>query len=164
MLNLSALGLVFSWLAFIGAHPFYLSLTDMQYNAANQEIEIAIKIFTDDLDETLTARYGEAIRLETEREHPDADAYLFTYIEENFSLSIQDQALPLSYLGREVEEDVVWVYLTVPCASSPEQVKVKQAILLDMFEGQRNIVHLEVNGNIESLLLQKGKPSGLLAF
>ena len=34
-------------------HPFFVSMTDINYNDNNKSLEISVRIFTDDLENTL---------------------------------------------------------------------------------------------------------------
>ncbi|HXL58320.1 MAG TPA: DUF6702 family protein, partial [Chitinophagaceae bacterium] len=41
-------------IAYVGLiHPFFVSMTDINYNSKEKELEISVRIFTDDFENTL---------------------------------------------------------------------------------------------------------------
>ena len=56
------LGFLLLWLPLLWGfghrHDFHNSLTEMQFNPRKRTFEIAVKLFTDDLEKALAARHG----------------------------------------------------------------------------------------------------------
>lgn len=138
-------------------HPMYVSITDVEYNKETKGLEIAIKLFIDDLEEALKAEGTGNLYLGTEKESPNADEYLSRYLMKNFDIKVNGTAMALSVLGKEPDKDVMWVYVEGLNTPHPQQITVKNKLLGTKFEGQRNIVHIQVDGKVKSLLLQEGK-------
>lgn len=139
------------------SHPFYLSVTEIQYNAQDKVLEIAVKLFVSDLEAALQERYQQTMNLGLTNEHSDAEVYLALYLREQLQIRFEGVALPQTYLGNQPEQEVLWCYLTVPMPRAPRSLYVRNALLTDQFEEQQNLVHLNVAGQRESLILQRGK-------
>src|SRR5918997_501181 len=65
------------------AHKFYASLAQVEYNAASGTVEVAMRVFADDLELALTRRAGRPIRLERKK---DSDRLVIEYLREKFEL------------------------------------------------------------------------------
>jgi hypothetical protein len=145
-------------------HPFYFSVAEMRYDGDDQALEISVKMFTDDLEEALATRYQQKLKLGLTDQHPDAEVYLALYLREQLNLRQGNENLTQQFLGQEQEEDVTWCYLSVPLSTPPVQLWIRNALLVDQFEGQRNLVHVRVGDRTESMLLQRGKLSQEVSF
>ncbi len=55
---LMAIGL---WLTAFSLHPYYMSVTEIEYKPAEKEVQVACKIFTDDLEEALKKEFAKKI-------------------------------------------------------------------------------------------------------
>jgi hypothetical protein len=57
-------------------HKFYLSVTQMEFDAENNRITAISRVFVDDLEETLRQRYDVQLALGTDREDEKASFYI----------------------------------------------------------------------------------------
>jgi len=148
----------------VSAHPFYVTVSQIDHNASERTLEITIKFFTDDLQRALEQRAGSPLFLGTDREADAASQRLFEYVVANVELVIDGHAATLRYVGKEVETDATWCYVEVVDVASPTRITVTNRLLLDYFDTQSNIVHVKVGGVQKSLLLRDGHVSEQLAF
>lgn len=139
-----------TFLLFTGAHPFYLSVTDMKYNAKNKSVEISCKLFTNDLETALKKLNNKTIDLIHPKNKEETDKLLFDYINKRLSINLNGKLRDLKYIGFEKEDDVIWVFMEIEKCEAPKQVIVNTSLLYDFLKEQINIVHLEVNGNKQS--------------
>jgi len=63
-----------------------------------------------------------------------------------------------------VEEDVVWCYLEIKKVKRLGLVEIYDAVLMDEFEDQNNIVHVTFGEVTKSLKLDQFNKSGHLEF
>ena len=149
----------FSWL-----HEFYVSLTEIRYNPESERMEVSLRIFPNDMDQALMDHYGIASALLTELEPPAADSLLEIYLQELFRIELDGAALPLSYLGKEAESDVMWCYMESNVVKKPHKILVNNAILTELFEDQVNIIQVYVGKWNRGMLLRKEDPRGSLTI
>lgn len=146
-------------------HPFYISLTEMRYNPASQKMEIAQKIFWDDLEVALGNEFEEKVDFLKPKDKAKLENQLKTYLLKHNQVWVNGKLLTLNYLGYEVEEDAAWFYLESSQAEIPKTVEMKNTILLEDFDGQQNIVHVYFQSKSpRSMLLGKGEEKGKVEF
>jgi hypothetical protein len=122
-------------------HKFYLSLTQVEHNAPAQTLEVAIKLFTDDLERCLGNRFRENLRLGESDEHTKTDEMLQTYLNEKLKFSLGSAALKMTLLGKEVSVDETWCYLEVTLnAAHITELKVENRIFTEVFATQINML------------------------
>lgn len=148
----------------VNAHPFYISLCQIDYNQENQSVEISVKIFVDDLINAMAAEGHDKLYIGEEREDKNTDAYIFAYLQDKLHLKVNEQSLQFNFVGKELDKDVVWSYLEIPNVKSLNDVEVSCNILVDMYSDQSNVVQVNKNGDIINLLLNKRKTQGSIDF
>ncbi|SMD42614.1 hypothetical protein SAMN00777080_1175 [Aquiflexum balticum DSM 16537] len=154
--------LFLGWKVFF--HPFYISLTEIRYNPENQSLEIAQKIFWDDLEVALTKIYETKVDFLNPSNSDALEEMVKSYILEKNEIMVNGQKLNLDYLGFEIEEEAVWFYMEALKVPSPNNVQIRNEVLIEHFEGQQNIVNFYKEQKPKSLILYKGKEMGTLNF
>ncbi len=151
-------------LAFTAAHKFYLSVTNVDYSEKEQSLQIISRIFIDDMEAVLEARYEVDPALATEAESPEADAYIERYLRAKFNVSVNGQRQEYRFLGKRYDKDLLVCYLEVSGVpqSSLKSVEIDNSVLTDLFEEQRNLVHFNILGNKKSLVLTSEGTKGML--
>jgi hypothetical protein len=141
------------------AHKFYVSNTIIEYSAQNQSYGITVKMFTDDLENAIG---GESIHLGEENEAINAGALVENYINAHFKLKFNDQDQMLSYIGKEVENDLTICYFEMMQSTDFHSLKIDNTILLELFPEQKNIVSLTVGGKSQTLIMTATHSSELV--
>lgn len=146
-------------------HPFFISLTEMRYNPESKKMEIAQKIFWDDLEVALGNEFKEKVDFLKPKDKAKLESQLKTYLLKHNQVWVNGKLLTLTYLGYEVEEDAAWFYLESSVVELPKSVEVQNTLLLKDFEGQQNIIHVYAQSKSpRSLLLGEGKEKGKIEF
>lgn len=157
------LSIFLTWISLL--HPFYISLTEMRYNPSTRKMEIAQKIFWDDLEVALSKEFKEKVDFLKPKDKAKLESQLRTYLLKHNQVSVNGKMLSLTYLGFEVDEEAAWFYLESSETILPQSVEVKNSILLEDFDGQQNIVHVySQSKSPRSLLLGEGKEKGKIEF
>lgn len=122
------------------AHPLHSSLTTVVWRPETHTIELAVRVFTQDLQDVLTHRTGTACDY--------ARAVL----------TLRDAAgAALSAVNCTTarEGDVTWIRLSAP-AASPRGLRLTNAVLFDTFPDQINIVQASLDGRARTVLFTHG--------
>lgn len=136
------------------AHPLYISVTEINYNAEDKNLEISCKIFTDDFENALTAIHNSKIDLTAPKDKAVADKWVQDYIKNNLQLKLDGKAVTLEFVGYEKETDAVWSYFQVSnTTKAPKTVDIHNSLLYDAYEKQINLMHLSVGGTRKSTRL-----------
>lgn len=162
MLHSYIFTVLFAWMANI--HPFYVSLTDIRYNPDHQRLEIAQKIFWDDLEKALAGRYDVEVDFLNPEDPHELEKIIETYLLEMNEILINNKKVSLVYLGYEIEEDTAWFYMEGNNISVPDAVKIKNSILIHHFDKQQNIVNFYLGESPKSLITYKDREWGELNF
>ena len=142
--------LVFIFILFSFAHPFYLSVTDLKYSTKEGTFQGTVKIFTNDLEVALKRSNKKTIDLLHPIDTVQTKKILEDYLFKHLQLSADNKVLKFDLLGFEQEDGATWLYIETKNCQLPEQLTVTNSILYDFIRTQSNIVHVEVNGNRQS--------------
>jgi hypothetical protein len=136
------------------AHPLYITVTEISYNADDKNLEISCKIFTDDFENALTAHNHGKVDLTNPRDKAVTDKQVFDYIKSNLQIKLDGKAVNLEFVGFEKETDAVWSYLQVQnTAKAPKTIEIYNTLLYDAYDKQINLMHVLVGGTRKSTRL-----------
>jgi hypothetical protein len=145
-------------------HPFHISLTDMVYNEDRKRIEIAQKIFWDDLEKSLTNVAGKQVNFLQPEDPQKLENMIEDYLLANNEITVGEKILEINYLGHETEEDAAWFYMESEQTGEPHLISIRNSILIDDFPTQQNIVNFYKNRKPKSFIARKDKTNGILTF
>jgi len=155
---------IFTLTSFSTNHKFYVSVTEIEHNEKNQSLQVISRVFTDDLESLLKKRYDPRVRLGKKVETPGANIFIQEYLQQRFTVEIDGKPLKIKFLGKEYENDMTLFYIEIPEVKKFSKIHIKNTVLLDMFEEQKNLVHVQYQGKTKSLILADGKESDMLNF
>lgn len=129
-------------------HPFYVSVTELQQNAAGN-LEVSCKFFTDDFEQTLEKAFNKSLDISAQKDQKTFDQLIPQYINDHLSIYTDGKTAKLNYIGFEVEKESVYCYFEIE-KSKPTKVEVVNSLLYDHLKEQMNIIHVTVNGKRQS--------------
>lgn len=146
------------------AHDYHASITDVTYNPKTQNLEVALRVFTDDLENALSVRNKSKVAYSSQSDK--VKQYLADYVNASVSFELEKgKPLKQRFVGSEEETDVVWLYFEVPVQrASLSQLYVKNAVFTELFNDQMNVVNINYKGKTNSVLLQKNEVQKKLPF
>lgn len=159
------LGILFLSLSAFAFHKFYVGVFQVEYAAEKKMIQITSRIFIDDLNNALEKKYHKKTFVGTEKE-TQADVDLFKkYLAENFTIKINGQSKPITFLSKEVESsDVLVCYSRIKDIDKFKTIEILNAILVDWNSEQQNITHVSVFGTKRSVLFTESSRKELLKY
>ena len=136
------------------AHPFFVSVTEINHNAKDKTIEISCKTFTDDLEGAIEKSTKVKVDLFNPKDQAAADKAVSEYIKKHFALKIDGKVVPLEFIGYERENEATWSYFQVSnVANAPKKVEIVSTVLFEASDKQINLLHMTVNGSRKSTKL-----------
>ncbi len=136
-------------------HAYHSSITELRYNPAKKQLELAVKVFADDFEKALSQ--GQATPVNLTDAGPRPLMLATAYLQRSLQVSTPAGApLALQVLGMQAENDGYWFYCKVPLPAPVAGVKLRQAVMQDVFSDQMNIVNIEANGHKQSALFRTG--------
>ncbi|HET9053154.1 MAG TPA: DUF6702 family protein [Cyclobacteriaceae bacterium] len=145
-------------------HPLHISVTEMVWDEKEKELEIMLRIFTDDLELAIrNAKQDDRLNVLTASK-TTIDALAWEYLQPRLALAVDGKGVPLKYLGHEAAEDVLVFYIQVQPVKKIATIDITNAVLTEYYDDQANIVNVTVNTKTKSLRLVRNNPSGSLSF
>jgi hypothetical protein len=136
-------------------HDFHVSIIDVNHNQEKNSIEVSLKVFIDDLEKALTEENkAPKLFLNTKKENQKGDTYIKAYLNKHFKISIDGEAVNGSYLGKEYENDVCWMYVEYTNIKKPKSINIQNSMLLETYSDQANIIHFKSGTTKHSKALQ----------
>lgn len=132
------------------AHPFHVSVTEINHNAGEKTLEISCKLFTDDFEAALAKAAGAKVDLIKPANRPAMDTLVKKYILSHLQLQVGGRPFRMQYLGFEQERESVYAYLEVTGVETVSELKITNGLLYDQFTDQANIMHVTVGGKRQS--------------
>lgn len=145
-------------------HKYYLSLTRVVYNSKEQSIHITMRLFIDDLEKSLNNNFKKEFKLDTPKELVKTNDFIGFYLNNNFSITINDTLKNYTFLGKEYENDIVYFYIEIDSVSQINNISIQNTILMKEFDTQQNIIKLEINDQKKTMILNKSNDKDLLKF
>ncbi|HEY9363423.1 MAG TPA: DUF6702 family protein [Chitinophagaceae bacterium] len=145
-------------------HPYFVSVTEINSNAADKTLEISCKLFTDDFEKTLEKAFKAKVDLVNPPDKSAMDKLINEYLQKHLALKVNDKSVALHYVGFEHEAEAVYCYFIVNQVSGVKKIETTNTILHDFNENQINIMHVTVNGDRKSTKLDYPKSSAVFQF
>lgn len=136
-----------------GFHPFFVSVTEIDQNAASKSLEISCKFFADDLEQTLEKAYNTRLDISSTNDKTAFDKVIPDYVNKHLQLTINGKPAKLTYVGYEKDKESAYCYFEVDNVASVQNIAAANTLLYDFKNEQINIMHVTVNGKRQSTKL-----------
>ena len=156
--------LLFPLLMSSTSHKFYVSTTNIEFVKEKKTLQIITKIFTEDVEQALQARYNPSVTLDSKKETETDESYLKKYLLQKIKIEVNGVPVIPTYLGKEYDIDIAKIYLEIENVLELKSIEIENKVLIDMFSEQQNIIHLTTPDSRRSLILDKSNPKGVLNF
>jgi hypothetical protein len=127
-------------------HPFFVSVIEINHNAKESDLEISVRIFTNDFEKTLVKNNPGKIDILNPADPALLEKQIGTYLSKHIRLKVNGQPMALNYLGHEIQKESVWSYLEIPKVKELKKLEIDCDLLYDFETAQSNIIHVK-NGN-----------------
>ena len=145
-------------------HPFYVSVTEFNYNSRESNLEISCKMFADDFENSLKRQYKTKIDLTHPQDVKQAEKIIFDYLQKHLQLKLNNNPATLEFVGFEKDAEAIWCYVQVSNVKSVNKLDIKNTLLYEAFESQINIMHVQSGGQRKSAKLSNPEQSCTFDF
>lgn len=146
-------------------HEYHVSITQIDYNTESTTLQIAMKLHIEDVEFMIEKKLKNTGNLEKDLQNKAVENYLYQYIETSFKLFHEESVLDFKFVGREFEDDDMWVYMETSKFEEMPDLKVENTLFLELFQDQSNLVHYSKDNQVVlSTALNKQKRSHSFAF
>ena len=127
-------------------HPFFISMTEINYNAGSKSLEVSVRIFTDDFEKAIESKCKCTIDLVKPKDRRQNDALISNYITSHLQVFVDGKPVALTWAGYQLEEGSTWSYFEVKDVSAVKNMVINNSLLHDYKTEQINMVHVKANG------------------
>lgn len=131
------------WLSAFLYHPYYMSVTEAEYKAAEKEIQISSKIFIDDLEYALEQEYKTKVEILKATDQKRNELLLTSFFQRHLKFTVDGKPMKVELIGFEREGEAIWTYLIIKNVSKLKSVAVFSDLLYAYREDQINIIHFK---------------------
>ncbi len=127
--------------ALANAHPFHVSLAEVEWNKKSQSLEVALRVWPGDIESVLRQREGKRIDLDTTSK---IDDLLTAYLTEKLRFfaggqkSKDAKPLAIKWVGKEVNTKEAWLYFEVPFSDPNQTLSIENRLLFELLPDQQN--------------------------
>jgi hypothetical protein len=156
--------LIFRFLLFL-VHPFFVSVTEINHNASDQSLEISIRVFTDDFENTLRMHHPD---LKVDLMNPPAggtmDSLIKNYLTQKIKIEVSGEVKEMQFIGFERVGESVWSYFEITHVPVLKELKIHNPILYEYKKEQINMVHIVAGKNRQSRKLDNPTADWVFRF
>jgi hypothetical protein len=131
-------------------HPFYVSVTEIEHNAKEKQLEVSCKMFLDDTEKTLNKIHKQPVELTNPKNPQLAQQQVFDYMKAHLKIKVDGKPVVLEFVGYEIEGASIWSYYQVSNIASLKKAEVNTTIFYETYPTQISIVHCTFGGTKKS--------------
>ncbi|MCB0736437.1 MAG: hypothetical protein KDC92_02905 [Bacteroidetes bacterium] len=139
---------------FAAKHAYYIGLCIVDHNTETKSLEIDQKLFTDDLEASVKAKYDVNLYLNTKNEVANADSFLALYFNDHLKFELNGVSQSYSWIGHDGDLDATHCYLEIENGVGYKTISITNSLLLKEFPGQTNMVKLKWKDDAKMFLLR----------
>ncbi|MCX2744646.1 hypothetical protein OO013_12255 [Mangrovivirga sp. M17] len=143
---------------FWSLHPFHVSVTDIVHKKDQNVLQITSRVFLDDLELALNDVKGETLDVIALSKAGKLDDILKPYFLKNFNLRIDDKKSSLKYLGSQLDQDALMIFIEVEDVKKVSKLFVRNTLIFEKYDDQSNIIHFNYNDEVTSARLHEDNP------
>ena len=135
------------------AHPLHSTITELTEDRAHGTVRGTIRVFADDFGTAVAhSRRGQPLSAGAQW-----DAAALAYVASVFAFTdASGRTVTVHSCGTRRTADLLWICVEAPSATGLASLKVRNAILCDLFDDQVNVVQGTMAGSRRSVLFTKG--------
>ncbi|MFM7709644.1 MAG: DUF6702 family protein [Ferruginibacter sp.] len=142
------------WGPVTAVHPYYVTVTDIEYNRTTKALEISIRFFTNDIESVLKKKHPQKrIDLLTRGDKEPMEQLLDAYVREHVKLQAETSPVGLNYVGYESKDDCIYAYYEAPLDREPTSLTVTNNLLFEYKKEQISIIHYTIGKKRQSVRL-----------
>ncbi len=142
-------------------HPFYVSVTEVEYSSKTKEVGISVKVFPDDLEESLRKFNGNKYDV-VQGDKKIIGPVLDKYIKQHMRILLNGTAKSYQWMGYEIDKESVWMYFSITNQPGVRSIQVQSDLMYTYKQEQTNIIHIKLDDKRESFRLMAPEMSAIL--
>lgn len=133
---------------------FFSSMTKVDYIEGNKTLKFTTKLNTSHISNAIK------IRPET----AGFEAEVKKYVNKTFDVHVNGSPKSLTFTGSQVNGESVWVYFEANGVSAISTIKIRNAILLETYPKQVNVLNIAYKGQQKTINFLRGRETAEVSF
>ena len=122
----------------VAAHPFHVSLAEVEFNPKSKNLEIALRVWPNDLERAIQIQNKKKINIEKAK---NADELILKYLELAFVVKgLDGKAAKIKWVGKEISIKEAWLYFEVPMPKGVDGITFENRICFEVLDDQVNTI------------------------
>lgn len=141
------------------SHPLHLTFTNLEFKTQNSHWVLTIKVFSDDFAANLMTTTGTESMAGKNSKSDDVNQILKKWLENRLVIWFDSKLIEFDtweFDGIRVKDDASWLTFTFTAPLPVSEIKVRNALLLDLYSDQKNLFVLSM-GQFQSAQEFKNK-------
>jgi hypothetical protein len=159
ILNINTLGLTNNT-----DHAIYISVAKVNFNTHENEVSISLKVFTDDLEDAIHNATGKREKVVGRSDFSDLSGVIEKYVNQKMEIYLDGKQVLLQVDSCENIGDTTWIHLKGETGSFSHSIHIKNQVLFEVFDTQKNIVEVEYSDEKYYYSLTKDEPIASISF
>ena len=145
---------LFCCFSFSVEHDYYLSTTKVRWVPQKQQLQLTSRFFLEDIEALMQEQVDAKIQFAPDTNKAIIDAFVEEFYRTNIAVKLDGALQPLTYLGREYQDDLLVVYAELnPAKDDFQNIEIDAQFLTEFLPTQQNIFHLSTPEKKKSFLL-----------
>lgn len=141
------------------AHPYHVSLAELEFNRKDHSLEVALKVLPCDIESAISQQVGRQIRLET---YSKLSEEIIKYLKAHFKVKTKAGLSLRSYtwIGQQLSVKEMWLFFEISVPKGCKNLdgfEFENTLLFNVSRNQVNTVNVKDNGPLRTLTFSKGK-------
>lgn len=137
---------LFSVMSFAAA-DFFSSMTKADYAEGTKTLKFTTKMNTDHISNAIKINPNTA----------GFEAEVKKYVNKTVDVYVNGVPKPLTFTGSQVNGESVWVYFEAPGVGEINTLKIRNAILLETYPKQFNVLNVAYKGQQKTMNFMRGR-------
>jgi hypothetical protein len=139
-------GLMFLLLCASWYHPIHVSVCNVDLDPGSGDMELSVKIFSDDFQDLILHKYQVQLRITEQEEPGEKIKAVNRYIGESLQIEINGKPLGgLEFRGSELNEEAIWLNYSYQYGGRIRKIRIRNTLMLEKFDDQTNLLIVSYN-------------------
>ncbi len=138
--------LIISTSCVFGQQPFHTSNTNLDYEIETGTLNLTSRLYTAGLEKAVGEKSVNKSSFENK---------LKSYLNNKITLKINGKPINLAYYGFQTNDQTTRVYLKAEKINDIENLDIRFAPLMDVYDDQQNFISVDIKNNRKKLVIKK---------
>lgn len=149
----------------VGEHPLHVTVTNIDYNAAEKNFDVAIKFFSDDFQGVLYHCYGKNVIVSKAEEITKNEVLINRYINDHLKFRCKSSdGLRLKFIKSTYLDGALWLYFKTKLPDRTKSFELTNSLMNDYYYDQTNLLFFNYKEKQQALSFNYNQTEKKITF